>query len=108
MSNDYDDKWVSVEKPPTILEHASGLINGDRDEEYGHPGDDFARIANYWENYLGDRCPDGLDVADVAALMVLLKVARLSHNVDHYDSWADIAGYAGCWDRIARREAGIE
>lgn len=95
-------------KVPTLLETASGLINGDRDEEYGHPADDFARIAAYWSTYLGDRCPGGIGLADVAALMSLLKLARLSHNVDHYDSWADIAGYAGCWDRIARREAGLE
>jgi hypothetical protein len=33
---------------------------------------------------------------EVAALMILMKLARLANNRAHRDSWADIAGYAAC------------
>ena len=31
---------------------------------------------------------------DVAAMMILLKVARLATSPDKWDNWVDIAGYA--------------
>lgn len=33
-----------------------------------------------------------------------VKIARLRNSPDHRDSWLDIAGYVGCWDKIQRGE----
>lgn len=94
--------------PTPYLEQALDIIHGARNEEYGHPTEDFQRIADYWNIYLGDRITTPITTTDVAAIMVLLKMGRLSHNPHHADSWIDICGYVGCYDRIQRREAGLE
>ena len=45
----------------------------------------------------------GLTIGDVAALMACVKLARLHHSPDHYDSLMDIAGYmSAAWDGIRR------
>lgn len=90
-----------------FLAVAQRIVHGARNAEYGHPHEDFTRIASYWSNYLGERCPEGIEAEDVAALMILLKLGRLSHNLRHADSWIDIAGYVGCYDRIQRRRDGL-
>jgi len=36
--------------------------------------------------------------------MVGLKMARLVNSPDHEDSWVDIIGYAGVWDKMRRGE----
>ena len=73
-----------------ILVKANEYIMGDRQENYGNPEKNFDMIAKYWTVYLG------IDIQphDVAALMVLLKLARIQNKPDHIDSWIDICGYA--------------
>ena len=83
-----------------ILDKAKECINGDRDETYGNPENSFKRISSLWEVYLRDKCVGGdagicLCADDVAAMMILLKVARLSGS-EQLDTWVDIAGYAAC------------
>lgn len=100
----------ATEKPerPTrksILEAAERCVCGDRDKQYGSPEDSFRVIAALWEVYLKERCvsPD-TDVCilpeDVAALMVLFKVARIATGSYCADSWIDAAGYAACGGEI--------
>jgi hypothetical protein len=36
--------------------------------------------------------------------MIQLKVARMCNSPDHRDSMMDIAGYAGCWEKIRKGE----
>lgn len=92
-----------------LLREAQRLIDGDRNNDYGDPLDDFATTAQLWEVYLR-RVMDArnldvimLDPHDVAAMMLLLKTARLSWTPDKRDHWVDIAGYAGCgWDCVDR------
>lgn len=78
----------------------------DRGLNYGSPEDNFSRIARLWNTHLvnagllpvevlGD-ADKGVTAADVAAMMVLMKVARLENQPRHLDSWIDIAGYAAC------------
>lgn len=74
------------------LQAAAACVTRDRDETYGVPEDSFTVIAGLWNAYLGAR----LTTADVAAMMVLLKIARVSKSPGHADSWIDIAGYAAC------------
>ena len=76
-----------------LLRDAEALVNGPRNQDYGPPAKDFEVTAQLWSAYLGVPVTAG----DVAALMILLKVRRLRVTPDHYDSIADIAGYAACW-----------
>ena len=86
------------------LDVAAEIIHGGREQQYAHPYDDFTRIGNLWSAFLGVE----ISPKQVAAMMVLLKCARLSHNIDHEDSWIDMAGYVGCADRVQRRIDGVE
>jgi hypothetical protein len=81
-----------------VLEEALNIVNGARRNAYGHPENNFGRIADFWNAYLANKPidPDGLaiDPQDVALMMVLMKVARLLESPQHRDSVVDIAGYA--------------
>lgn len=73
------------------LDEALRCVCGDR-EAYGTPEDNFGRIARLWEDYLGHPiCPH-----DVAAMMALLKIARIASGQPKADNWVDLAGYAAC------------
>lgn len=63
-----------------------------RGKEYQHPSVDFAK-ANALKACV-QNCTDPL-VKHVLE-MLCLKIARLTHNPSHLDSWIDIAGYARC------------
>lgn len=89
-----------------LLDAAKAAV-ADRGLNYGRPEDNFRRIAVLWNAHIANRRGDGyggdttvalprLDAADVAMMMVLMKVARLENAPGHLDSWTDIAGYAAC------------
>jgi len=84
-----------------ILENAMRCVNGDRDEQYGKPENSFLTIAHLWNIYLNAAdVNDGVSVTikqhDVAAMLALLKIARISSGVFKADNWIDLAGYAAC------------
>ena len=79
------------------LDMAAQCVLQDRASQYGGPEDTFGRIAKLWSAYLGTK----LDGTDVAAMMGLLKIARLRANPTHGDSWIDLAGYAACGAELA-------
>lgn len=71
-----------------ILNTADELINGDREQHYGTPQENFARIAQGWSVLLeADVTPE-----QVALCMAWLKMARLV-NGPHEDSYVDAAAY---------------
>lgn len=90
-----------------ILLDAANLIVGDRNEDYGDPYDDFGLTADLWHAYL-TRITERkkgfiIEPHDVAVMMALLKVSRLSWTPQKRDHWVDIAGYIGCgWDCVTR------
>ncbi len=88
-----------------VLATAERLVNGDRDQAHGQPAFTFAVIASYWQEWLEQRGYLNNDALlraeDVAAMMVLFKVARLGANPQHADSWIDVAGYAACGAEVA-------
>ena len=55
------------------------------------------RIAKLWSYYL----ETPITPADVANMMIMLKVARLRHTPGVLDSWLDIAGYAACGAEVS-------
>lgn len=90
------------------LDKAAECVLKDRQNVYGKPEDCFGMIARMWGAYLGV-C---ISAHDVAAMMVLLKIARFRHNPLHEDNAVDCAGYAACmvetataWEREGEDEA---
>ena len=76
------------------LKTAEGLINGDRNNQYGPPTQDFHRTAILWTTYLDSK--SNIEAYDVAAMMALLKISRLTWKPENEDSWIDLVGYAAC------------
>lgn len=83
-----------------ILEAARKCVCGDREEDYGSPEDNFKTIAEFWSAYLKKVMPPGIEFCllpeDVAVMMALLKIARISSGQNKDDNWIDLAGYAAC------------
>jgi hypothetical protein len=88
-------------KRADILATASEYVTTDRAATHGDAEDNFRRIAELWNAYLG---VDDITTIDVAVMLALLKVARIRSNPNHADNWIDIAGYAACGGEIATGE----
>lgn len=80
-----------------VLEEAERIVNGQRNDTYDEPENNFRRIAMLWTAYLGIEVND----SDVAVMNILQKVGRLQYTPTHKDSWVDIAGYAACGADVA-------
>lgn len=92
-----------------ILEQARKCVCGDREQDYGSPENNFRLIATLWECYLADKAVSpGADVCilpeDVAAMLGLLKIARIATGHAKEDNWIDLAGYAACGGEIQSGE----
>ena len=59
-------------------------------------------IANLWSAYLAGtgKLTDIITPKDVAAMLALLKIARISSGHAKADNWIDLAGYAACGGEI--------
>lgn len=84
-----------------ILKEALKCVNGEREQQYGSPEDSFMAIAELWTVYLEHGCVEDngavlLHPEDVAAMMALLKIARICTGKYKGDNWVDLAGYAAC------------
>lgn len=89
-----------------VLEQAIGITHNDRNKTNGDPGPHLLQLSRLWSAYLGT----DIGPQDVAALMILLKVSRLSRSPDELDHWIDIAGYAACGAEavVYAQRAGLE
>jgi hypothetical protein len=85
-----------------ILETAAKCVVGDREEDYGSPEQNFDRIAAFWNIYLGG---GDINAKDVAAMLALLKIARVASGHAKSDNWVDLAGYAACGGEIEASHA---
>lgn len=92
----------------TVLEEAASLVNGDRQNQYGPPDQDFTRTAEMWNALFGGR-GDGQPFRpqDVATAMVCIKLSRQTHQ-NKRDNWVDIAGYAYCGNLCMELEREVE
>lgn len=75
------------------LDAAAGCVLQDRQNQYGGPENNFERIAQMWNGYLGT---SSIKPWDVAVMMGMLKMARARFNPKYADNWVDLAGYAAC------------
>jgi hypothetical protein len=90
-----------------VLSEADRLVNGDRNVDYGDPISDFRTTAEMWSSYLSRRlgAPVFLKPHDVAALMMCLKLSRISWSPEKEDNWIDLAGYSACgWDCVLEED----
>jgi hypothetical protein len=86
-------------------------ILADRQKDYGHPYDDFKRVAEAASAYGFSRNGNELSPSDVPFFMILLKLSRETHKHKD-DNLTDIKGYTVCWERSLeeekqRREGGV-
>jgi hypothetical protein len=77
-----------------------------RNKAYGDAEDNFANIAEVMTTILRAKLKEGerITAVDVSALSVAIKVGRLATDVNHEDSWLDLAGYALCALGIIRAD----
>lgn len=91
-------------KRAEILAAAEKCVCGDREQDYGSPEKNFTNIAVLWSFYLvarGLMAPiEVLKPTDVAAMMALMKIARIASGHAKEDNWVDLAGYAACGGEI--------
>ena len=86
-----------------VLSEAERCVCGQREQDYGTPENSFQKIGTFWTAYLNYAVK--IDAEDVAAMMALLKIARISENPQHMDNWVDGCGYFSCGGEIAGKEA---
>lgn len=96
---------MPAETRDDILRRAAECVSGQRAQDYGKPENNFALIAKLWSAYRGIE----FDAVDVAMMMALLKIARISGGNGTPDCFVDLAGYAACGGEIyAKGGAPIE
>lgn len=90
-----------------ILKETAAIIDGERNVDYGEPFDDFTTTAQFWSTYINRitirRGQISIEPHDVAAMMMLLKVARLTWTPNVKDHWKDAIGYGACgWECVVK------
>ena len=93
-------------KPATlgseILLEAHKLVNGPRQNDYGHPADDYQKVSDIFYSITGVN----LSVSEAILFMVSVKLARLRTNLEndtiHHDSLVDALGYLTCLNMAAQ------
>lgn len=85
----------------SVLEEAQAVIYGDREKTYGHPAKNLKTIANMWSAYMNNMDDGNFNITakDVAAMMMLVKVARFANDPSHRDNLVDVCGYAALIER---------
>ena len=99
-------RWEQAgDTPEPVLDEAKRITASDRQEDYGHPSQDFTRTARMWTGILAAKLREGEEVSamDVPLCMIAVKLARQAH-CHKRDNLVDIAGYA----RTAAMVAGDE
>jgi hypothetical protein len=94
---------VATVSDETVLQEAQRIVYGPREKAYGHPAEDYRRVARLWSVILEHE----VTPAQAALCMVAVKIAREIHEPSR-DNRVDGAGYFAVVDRIRRREAGLE
>jgi len=94
-----------IDFPPDNLpsREAENLVYGDRAKAYGHPSDDYGRLAGMVNGLLRAKLKEPVTDLDMVLFMMLVKISRLVHSSDHHDSLVDIVGYVLVYNKILER-----
>ena len=87
----------------SVLIEAERLTTGARQESYGHPADDYAKVAQMWSAILGTE----VTPQQAIMCMICIKISR-ELNLPSRDNRVDMAGYANCLDMVEYRLSGDE
>lgn len=84
-----------IHETGSILDEAKSLVHGSRQQDYGHPKENWQRIAALASVIVG------VDVSPLKAILIAeaFKISRLCHGYKR-DSAVDIAGYAEVMDIV--------
>lgn len=83
-----ENKDLEIDVDLTILEEANSLVNGARQEAYGHPYDNFKDIATIVSAMTG-KTFTALDCVD---MLIATKISR-EKTAFKRDNYVDAAGY---------------
>lgn len=87
-----------------ILDTEKSMVTGQREQDYGTPEDNFSAIARLWSAYAGYT----YSAEDVAIMMCLFKIGRITTGSGTDDSYIDLAGYAACAGEIRAERRKVE
>jgi hypothetical protein len=79
--------------PESVNAEADRLVNGPRQNSYGHPLDDFTKTAKMWTGLLHGKLIQPITAEEVGLAMICVKLAR-EQNAPKRDNLVDAAGYA--------------
>ena len=85
----WKDGMFSSKRRPSILEEAGKLVDGDRQNTYGHPKDNYRKLAQVWSVVLDRKTTP----EEVILCHLLIKIVREAYAPKR-DNLVDIAGYA--------------
>lgn len=88
----------------SVLVEAQGLVHGDRNDDYGHPLDDWTRTANTFSALMAHKLKESLTAEDALLFMVCVKASR-EVNRPKRDNRVDGAGYFECIDWVVDERA---
>ena len=80
---------MDINRPEECLDKAKKIITDDRNKDYGNYTKNLKVISNFWKVFLGK----DISPHEVALLMALLKIARISTGKFTPDSYIDACGY---------------
>lgn len=85
----------------SYLDQAKEIIEGDREQTYGHPSKNLTNIAGMWSIYLSAKLDAEIvvDAEDVSWLMCCMKTCRQAHKRKQ-DNIVDALGYLALIDRL--------
>ncbi len=84
-------------KRTEVIDTARDYITKDRAATHGNAENSFALMAQMWSAYLGVK----VEAHDVAALMVIFKIARFRSNPTYEDNSIDAVGYSALMGELA-------
>lgn len=87
----------------SVLQEAQRIIHGARRQDYGHPKQDWDKVASMWSVIFG--AP--VTAQQVGLAMIVLKVVRHLFRPKR-DNLVDISGYSGCVELVMEAEDGVK
>jgi hypothetical protein len=95
----FEDRYRLVPLEESVIEEAHRIINGPRQEFYGHPLDNMRKTAGILNSMFENKLKEPLTEEDITLLMMGVKLARQVHRPQR-DNIVDIIGYAGCYEKV--------
>jgi hypothetical protein len=100
----HDSGSARHEARTSVLLEAQGLVHGGRNDDYGHPLDDWSRTAAMVSAMLARKLREPLTAEDALMFMVCVKLSR-EVNRPKRDNRTDGAGYFECLDWVVDERA---